>query len=500
MKTIYKIILILVIVITFLSCDDWLYLKPEDGIIRDEFWNSKEDVELAMIGCYASLLGNTGGEKTYDIPTLLFVDGEIRADMLVIGKVNNDYLKFLYGDIEPDNGLCRWDAFYRIINLCNNLLYYAPIVKTKDNSFTDKKLNEYKAEALALRSLMYFYLTRLYDEVPLKLDATLSDNNNYAIPKSTRAEVFKQIKQDLKIAEKYIPISFGDNNSDKGRITKQTVNAIQADVYLWCNQYDSALLECDSIIKSGKYGLVEGSEQGFIQLFVTGNSPESLFELQFHQNKLNPYYSMFVKNYYLRGNPDVIEDVFLSDPEASPDSADIRGDGYSYRTALSYTIWKYIGVSKRIARTENESYAHFIIYRYADILLMKAEALAQLGYGKEALAIVNNTIRKRANASKTTAYDGADDDIDAISNFILKERQRELAFEGKRWFDVLRNAKRDNYRKKDIIINALVKGAPADKSETIKAKAQDTLYHYLPIPYNELNTNKLLKQNPFYEH
>jgi len=107
-----------------MSCNEWLYLKPEDGIIRQEYWKSKEDVHAAVMGVYASLLGNSQGGG-YSVPELLFLWGEIRGDMISLSRLRTDFLYVINGDILPDNGICRWNAFYRTINYCNTVLEFA---------------------------------------------------------------------------------------------------------------------------------------------------------------------------------------------------------------------------------------------------------------------------------------------------------------------------------------------------------------------------------------
>lgn len=498
MKKISLIILILLGSLLFNSCDKWLYLEPEDGIILQDFWKSKEDVHAAVMGCYASLLGNTTGSD-YDIPQLLFLWGELRADMVTQDRLNNDFRYIFNGDILPDNKVCQWNAIYRTINYCNTVLHYAREVQKIDPSFTMESLGQYEAEAYGIRALMYFYLVRVFDEVPIKVSATTNDGENFALPKSSRNEVFKQIKSDLKKAEAGAAYSYGDVASNKGRITSYTVNAIQADMYLWTEQYDSCLIACNKIINSGRYGLVAGDPEWFNNLYSNGNSIESIFELQFSESKQNPFYNLFKTRKYLKASAQAIEDNFPQDEFTLPEDADIRGDGASYKSSDNYSIWKYLGRNRDDIRAQNESWAHFIIYRYADILLLKAEALAQLDRGQEALDIVS-IIRKRAQASKSSDQWGGATDKNSVIDFILAERAREFAFEGKRWFDVLRNARRNNYQRKQIIIDMVLKSAPADKQLTIKSKMEDTLSHYLPIYLYELDSNPALVQNPFYEN
>ena len=497
MKKVRLIMLIILGSFTFNSCSDWLYLEPQDGIIVQEFWKSKEDVEAAVMGCYASLLGNNQGSG-YDIPQLLFLWGELRADMVTTSRLNSDFQYVVNGDILPDNTLCQWGAFYRTINYCNTVLHYAKGVQDVDPSFTTKSLHQYESEAYGLRALMYFYLVRVFDEIPLKTNATTNDGEQFAIPKSSRTEIFNQIKSDLKKAEEYAPESYGDIASNKGRLTKYAVNAIQADVYLWTEQYDSALLACNKVIESGKYALVNGDKEWFTTLYGAGNSVESIFELQFSQDKQNPYYYLFRTRRYLVASPVAIEEYFPQDEFTLPQDADVRADGGSYKSSDNYSIWKYLGINREDLRAENESWAHFIIYRYADILLMKAEALSQMGRGQEALDLIYR-IRSRAKASKASDVWGGATDKTSVNEFLLAERAREFAYEGKRWFDILRFARRNHYERKQLLIDMVLKSAPADKQLTIKNKYEDTLSHYMPVYVGELDANPALVQNPFYE-
>jgi hypothetical protein len=495
MKKYISIGIVLAGLLTGMSCDEWLYLQPENGIIRQEYWKSKEDVHAAVMGAYASLLGNSQGSG-YSVPELLFLWGEIRGDMISLSRLRSDFLYVINGDILPDNGICRWNAFYRTINYCNTVLEFAPDVLAIDPSFTEKELKSYEAEVKTIRALMYFYLARTFGEVPIKLTASKSDNEQFAVPKSSQQEVLAQIKKDLASAEHDAPFSYGDLASTKGRITRYTVNAIQADVYLWDEQYDSCIFECNKIINSGFFGLVDNDEFWFSNLYVDGNSVESIFELQFSQEILNPYYSMLKRNKYLKASAVAIEEFFPPDPNQIPDSADIRADGASYKLSDNYTIWKYIGRNRDEARAETEAYGHWIVYRYPEILLFKAEALNQMGQGEEALQLVK-TIRKRARASKTSSPGEATDER-SLTEFILDERCREFAYEGKRWFDVLRVAKRNDYQRLDLLLAMVVRSAPSDKQVTILNKYRDTRSHYLPIFYTELEANPALVQNPFY--
>jgi hypothetical protein len=495
-KTIILTILGFILVV---SCDEWLYLEPEEGVIREEYWQSEDDVFAAMMGCYASLLGNAIGGSGYSIPDLIFLWGEIRGDLAVPYRNKTEFRNIYYGDILADNPVCRWNTYYQSINFCNTVLKFAPDVLERDPSFSEDQLKIYESEALALRALLYFYLVRSFGEVPLKLTATVSDEENFAIPKSSSTVVLNQIKADLRKAEKNAPYTYGDNDSDKGRITKFAVYAIQADVYLWCEQYDSCLIACNKITDSGKFGLVQSDKNWFSTLYATGNSSESIFELQFSKTRYNPLYDMHGTDRYFRASPGAMEIIFPYDYNVIEDSADVRADKGSYHSSYNYMIWKYVGKNSDEQKIYLESYTHLIIYKYSEILLTKAEALNQLNRMDEALVLVNR-IRRRARASDITDMaTGQTLTKNTMADYILEERARELAFEGKRWYDVLRNARRNHYERLQILVNMVVSSSPGEKQVTIKNKMLDTLYHYWPIYKDELETNAALVQNAFYE-
>lgn len=481
-------------VLSLTGCDSWLELEPNDAIIKQEFWKTKEQVEAATFGIYASMLRTTDGARS--IPESMFLWGEMRGDMIVPNtNARADEIEVVNGNILDNNGIADWRVFYRTINYCNTLLQFAPDVLDRDPTFKETELNGYMAEALTIRSLLYFYLVRTFKEVPLKVTATVSDKDEYAIPKSTDEEILDRISADLKKAEQMAVSTYNNKAMNKGRITRYAVNALQADVYLWKEEYDSCILACNKIINSGQFGLVEGNEW-FTGIFGLGNSNESIFELQYDQQVTNPFYDMFSTNRRWIASPTVLEELYTID-FVNPDNKDVRADEASLRS--DGRIWKYLGLDASRARTVTESYAHWIIYRLADILLLKAEALAQTGGGVEALEIIDQ-IRTRANALEETEQGVEPDDVDGLTDYILAERARELAFEGKRWFDILRNSKRNNYARIDILLNIAAQSAPPERQQSIINKLLDTNSHYLPIYQFELQTNKNLVQNPFYQN
>ena len=505
MKRILNIVLGLAFLVAAGSCSDWLYLEPEDGVIVDEFWNSQADLKAGVMGCYASMLGNNVS-GSLSVTELMFYWGEIRADMLMrFNNTSQDFILIWQGDIKSTNGFCKWNSLYRTINYCTNVLERAPVILELDASFSPVLMNQYRAEALTIRALMYFYLTRTFDRVPLILQATNSDLQTITAGKAERQAIWDQIEADLLEAEKHIPFSYDNVAEDKGRITKYSVWAIMADFYLWIEQYAKSEEACNKIINSGRFWLVPGNLDWLSNLYVKGNSPEGIFELQFDVDILNPFFNTFRTRSNYRAHPDVMEFFWPTDPFlANADSADIRGDKGAYNSSRNFSIWKYIGRDRTFELTANEATSNFIVYRYADILLMKAEAIAagltadDPARSKEALDLIR-MVRRRANASALTD-EGEPTGRDGLMMYILNERAREFAFEGKRWFDLMRYVKRDNHRNLQVLKNIYQLSAPPDKLLSIQSKLNDFNSHYLPLPQADIEaSNSQLEQNPFYK-
>lgn len=499
MQTKIKTILaIFILFVSASSCDSYLDLRPQDGIVREEFWKTKEDVQAAVIGIYSSLLNSPPGVSDLTMTQYLFMYGELRADMIAAGaNVTADELDIMNSNIIASNDLTSWAAFYRTINYCNTVIDLAPAVRDEDPTLTQVQLNHYLSEALAIRAYLYFTLARTFKDVPLKLTPTLSDGDNFQIPKSTQAEVFDQVIKDLKLAEEYGVEDYGNVASNKGRITTYTVNAMLADVYLWTGNYEGALTATDKIIASPNFALIPASTTWFNTVYAKGNSTESIFEFQYSTSNLGPFYNIFVQRPQFLGGADVLESVFGVDP-ANPFNMDIRGERVSLVSGTNQ-IYKFIGLDFNDRKELQDSDTHWFVYRFADVLLMKAEALNELERGEEALDIINNSItgiRAKRRAIASTAQFPNPLEKNDVTDYILAERAREFAYEGKRWFDLLRNARRDRL---DILINAALSSAPPEQQQSIIAKLQDSNSHYLPINTYELYTNKALVQNPFYK-
>ena len=487
MKYKAKYLLLITLIISMLSCNEWIELQPPDGLVREEYWKTKEDVETLLMSAYETLAS---------MDRTLFIHGEIRADM-VVGDDNQSRNEQLIseGNIYPDNRICDWDDFYTVINSCNEVIKNGPEVQQIDNTFTDFQLQNLLSEAIFLRSLTYFYLVRIYKDVPLVLEPSESDNVDFYIEKSNGDTVLNHIISDLEAYRLLAPNgNFPTTEENKGRASKNAFEALLADIYLWRFNYEKVIEHVEAIESSGEYFLLPGGL--WFELFYPGNSPESIFELQFdgQRNQENNTYDLtrYQNEQYDPSQKALELFAFNFDREF------IRGENNSIRkySEGDFIIWKYVGRAGdgRSFRAGNETEScNWIVYRYADVLLMKAEALSQLERYQEALAIINQ-IRERAEVAPRSLPNSPV----AYEDAILEERALELAFEGKRWFDLLRMGRRNDFARKSNLIDIIVSNVPSTQKRIIAAKLTNPLGWYLPIYDSEIERNLNLEQNPYY--
>jgi len=479
---IFKVITLnLSILLSLLSCTDWLNIEPENDLIEDEFWTKTEDVEGVLAAMYDAY-------RESSLESLIW--GELRGDMMELrGNALADYIRIAQSDITTTNSKINWKNYYKTINLANTLMYFSTRVLEKDRTFTERLKQSIDAEAIFLRSLSYFYLVRLWKDVPLVLNPSVSDTVDLFIPKSTEHVILNQLIEDLKVAKNmsYTTEFMNDPPFYKGRANKFSIMALMADIYLWQEKYQECINYCDSIISTNLFELE--SYNTWFELYYPGNSmKESIFEVQFS----TAYFGQENKIYN-----DVVDIGGGGDMRASGICRDLYTTNDIRKCSPSSNAdptWKYVGKDVNTAeRLATEKDANFIIYRYAEILLFKAEALVELGDVQHANEILFE-ITQRAGST----FEGSVDK-NVLRDYILEERAREFAAEGKRWFDILRYAKRDNFKRKQFIINMVLGNAGVKERQVLQTRVYDTMSYYLPIPEKELIYNQNLVQNPFYD-
>lgn len=501
-KRIFTLGILFTVITIISSCDDWIDRMPTDGLIRDEYWQNKENVESVLMGAYSDFAR---------MDERLFLYGELRGDMIETNSgsgVSRDIQEIEEANIFSDNSLCDWSIFYSIINLCNHVIKYSPEVLQTDDTFSEYESLSLISEALYLRSLTYFYLIRIFKDVPLILEPTDSDGVDFFPEKSKDLEIIEQIESDLTIARKTARSTYGNNRDDNGRATRGAMDILMADIALWkaalattAAQADSAYNACLSHIQD-----FESADQAIYVLlgpsnwfenFYPGNSVENIFEFQNDQGlgQSNTMFDYTWTNNYFSPTEYSLE---LLLPEFSNEMIRGRGSVSIEYSNSGYKIFKYYGsapdqTSRRVG-TEARS-CNWLVYRYAEVLLMKAEALTQRSNPdfQQAEDLINE-LRYRAGVKFVSPGYSRQDFEDAI----LDERGRELAFEGKRWFDLLRMGLRNNQMRKNVLIERIILKVPSTQKLVLASKLTDPNGWYLPIYENEIERNDKLIQNPFY--
>lgn len=477
------IIIGIVLLPLFQGCGDWLELLPPDGLVVEEYWKTKEDVDATLMGAYQLFAQQD---------EVLWLYGELRGDMLLPAVyAPYDQQQIMASNIFSTNSMCNWENFYAIINYCNNVIRFAPEVLNVDNTFTEFQMINYQSEAIFLRSLAYFYLVRIFGDVPYVDQPTVDDNVDFYLPKTNGDSILMWVKEDLDRIESTITTDYPTLQEDRGRANKGAVNALLADISLWLFEYEDVIRYTGNVEELGKYFLMTSPK--WFEMYIPGNSLESIFEFQFDgigQN--NTMYDMTFQWRLYTASERAVE---ILDPLEAKEG--VRGKGSISIENAGYFIFKYAGAAanQRTVRSSAEARAcNFIAYRLADVILMKAEALSQLDRYDEAENLINQ-IRIRAKMEPLNISDSRIDFEDAI----MDERAVEFAFEGKRYFDLMRLGRRNNYERKNDFIEVIIQQAPSTQKLVLASKLSNPLGWYLPIFENELEKNANLEQNPYYD-
>lgn len=504
------------------SCNDYLDIYPENSLPADKFWATKEDVESELMNGYYVL--------REAVTTKLIPWGEFRSGCLQSssGTSTNALQKL---EIKSSNKTyCSWTDMYQIVNTANLVLKHAADAQGNDGTYKQEELNSHLCEAYFLRALAYFYIVRNWRDAPLCLEAYDTDDTPYALPKSDASAIIAQIKSDLYAADQLgaAKEAFETTWETKGRGTKWAIYALMADVCLWNSDFDEAIAYADKILTSTSTNaprfLSTATHNSWFSMFNPGNSNESIFELQWSHEKYSagiaqtntlPY--MFSQTTNSNYSQYKLSTALLADLESdySEIVENLRGNfepEKAVRTEYgSYTtggyVWKYIGGTSRTdLRTETYYDPNFIIYRVADVMLIKAEALVMRSLGgneadyQAALDLVNQ-IRQRTNlpASSTVT---ATSDAATVLDLILSEQLKEFAGEGKSWYHMLCLGHYPSQNgidfKTTFLIDNVVKYNSNANDSWFRSVLSNENAWYLPITDDEISVNGQLVQNPYY--
>lgn len=514
------------------SCNDYLEIYPENVQPTDEYWGSKEDVEATLMAGYYYLRESV---EDYLIPW-----GELRAGC--VSSISSNTLQRF--ELKPQDGakVKNWAPMYKIINAANLVLKNAEKALDNDDTYSPEEMNSHHCEAYWLRALAYFYLVRNWRDVPLITEPFETDELKFNVAKSSEAEVIAQIKSDLRTAIQMDAAKekFNTTWETKGRATKWAILALMADVCLWNQDFDEAVTYTDAILQSTSTSaprfMSTPSHTSWYSMFNPGNSNESIYEVQWsyekkslgvpQSNNLTTYFdpSLSAKYEYSSQMLDDFRDDYRSIREKyntgifDQDLAvrtmyggfvTEQSNADNFENATSAYVWKYYGgTSYNTKRLSIQDYdCNYIIYRVADVMLMKAEALVmrQLGQNEDdnqaAIDLINQ-IRRRTNLDDTIELNSQSSLTDLMQKGILHERLMELAGEGKAWYDMLRMGRYKDpsgqTKFKELFIQNVVSYNKRANESWIRAVLSDENAWYLPVNASEISANELLEQNPYY--
>jgi tetratricopeptide (TPR) repeat protein len=491
------------------SCNDWFDLHPQSETILEDFWQDENDVKSMVAACYRAMNEPAFMER-------LLVWGEIRSDnILKGGSQNTDIDRILELTLNATNPYTSWDDFYRLINYCNTVIYYAPTVLEKDPNFTPGQLRSYLAEVKGIRALCYFTLVRTFRDIPFHTQPVFDDSQTFEMKQSDPDEIIRYLIDDLKEIENSAMLESVQAAYDKGRITQKAIQALIADMALWINDYQTCIDYCDKVIESNPLIKLELSQDFSYSVFLTGLSDESIFELQFSATLPNyAVQEMYGQNTSRSGVNTYKVSSFDFSKTGLFGEFDRRGKDFliPYEENALFRIVKYVGYRYRVSPSGVVSRSDYLFtissslwtfYRLPDIYLMKAEALVEQG-GQEKLEEAFELVRKTYERANPDLEEGSFtfasyNSPEAMRDLVFDERQREFLFEGKRYFDLLRRIKRDG-TPGNVVPRYLIRKYEAQGLEavTVRSKINDKDAIYMPINETELKNNTLLVQNPFY--
>ncbi len=480
------------------SCEKFLNIAPQNAVTPENFFESESDFQQAVDGIYEPLQELYNDESSWAM-------GEMRSDNTHY-FYNVDYrlpypeevADFLNGS---ENNITQEKYYlnYKIINRANQVL------DVIDEAVLEPAIqNNLKGQALFLRALCYFDLVKYFGGVPLHL--TPANNLETAsLPRVSAEEIYTQIQADATAAAELLP---NKAEQEAGRATSGAALTLLGDVFLNLKEWGKAE---DVLRQITGYELL--SDYAAVYDPANKNHMESIFEVQYMEGTSLSLHSTF-PYFFIPLTPD--HNQLTKGPKGSQS---VPGSGWNIPTEnllaayedqdadkrfaasigfhtgpspisdTSYVNLPYIKKYQHSHTIFGQSNQNFPVYRYAEVLLMLAEVLNEQNKTTEAQQFLNQ-VRRRAGL--------ADIDVSGQSELreaILKERRIELAFENKRWIDLVRT---DNAVDVMNAYGAALKSNPAYyylSSASYGVDQHDLLF---PIPFLEIQVNPDLEQNPGY--
>lgn len=477
-----KFILAIIALATLVSCD-FLERDPFTSISFDNVYKTEKDMGLASNGLYGAL------QSFYQTYYPEF--SELPSDNLNCGNGSSDSGgQFDYFTLTTNNSFLSnaWNTSYNIIHQCNLVLQYNPDIEYSSEALK----NRIEGEARFIRGLAYFNLVRMFGAVPI-VDHIQTQKEARDAKRDPAYKVYELIVSDLSSAKDLLPASY--TGDDIGRATRYAAETLLAKVYLTDHKYAEVLPLLQDVIGSKKYQLL--ANYGDIFLPENACNKEMIFEIQYEGGNLGEG-----SRWSFRAHPRAIAGAMgISATDADLPSKSIMEalGSDNPRADASYGSMTYNGTTRNHLKkhymehsVQNSSDDNWPLLRYADVLLMYAEAHNETVDTPDPTDIdYINQIRRRAygvakgdSSKDVTLLESLDQDT--FRHTIWDERRLELAFEGHRWFDLIRTGEYVEVMTKHAI--------EEDKKFTVHD--WNNLY---PVPQTQIDINpNLLPNNPGY--
>lgn len=469
------------------SCKDFLTEDLKGEFSTDTYYQNDKQALQAITGVYNALTFTNSNN-------VIWVFGDVASDDAVKGGNPGDQAEIKYIDeftANSTNGMIinYWTFVYEAIARANNVIAYVPGI-TMDEALR----NRIVGEAKFIRAYSYFNLVNVFGKVPLKLQPQLTPETIH-VPLSEVSAIYQQIEKDLADAVAVLPISY--NNPDKGRVTKGAALAMLGKVSLYQQKWPAAIGYFQQAEALGIYRLLPHYSDNFKR--ANENSSESIFEIQHLANQnpgmgnaLNQWFAPASEGgYYFNAPTQSLVDEYEQSSNGDVDprlDASIGRDGQPWLNGeIFQASWSPSGfltkkhqqpLSEIPSSLKGDGELNYIYMRYADLLLMKAEAFNENGNADSARVNLNK-VRKRARASfngnppADLLTDITTLDKTQLAAAIRHERRVELALEFHRYFDLMRWGK------------SIAEAALGEKFNY-------ETHRYQPIPQKEIDANQSL--------
>ena len=500
----YLLIIIAIFSLTT-SCKKFLDEQPQGPYPTSEFFKTEDHAKLAINGCYEPLSFANSNNRLWvvtDVVSNDAVKGGFPGDQADIELID-DF------QIYEDNGNLEtiWSIYYEGISRCNLVLKHVP-----DIDMNEALQNRILGEAFFLRGYFYFQLCNIFGNIPLVLEPLLPEEMQ--VSNSQQQYVYEHVESDLISAFDLMELALQQNptvypSGELGRGTPGAAKALLAKTYLFEKKWSDAAVVAEEVASYG-FSLMPDYQQNFNVNYDNNN--EQIFQVQHlsgqspvQGSRLNQWLAPREQNGYGFDEP---TQNFVDEFEMTIDSIyDPRLDytlgraGHLWFDDIPYdTNWSSTGYNQKKtlqplseipASTKGDADLNFTVIRFAEVLLIQAEALCEMGSFAEAL-IPLNKVRKRARESylydvNLPGYDtipeGLLPDVTTTDQVTLlaairHERRVELGFESMRYFDIIRYGKQ------------YAESAFIDKDNFIYE-----IHKVFPIPQSEIETNKNITQN-----